>query len=619
MTRPPAPPSSTPAPGPPPASARWQQAVLAARLFGIDPSGLGAIMVRAGPGPVRDLWVEELMDSLPPGAPVRRVPVGTRDERLLGGLDLAATLAASRPVLDRGLLAALDGGVALVALAERLEAGTAARLAGVLDTGELLLEREGFTARHPARVGLVLFDEGADPDEQVPQALRQRAAFWIDLDGIALADCLVEVAEPEPGAALQRIGPAGPEVVEALVGAACLFGIEALTAPLLAVRAARAHAALRGSTVIAPVDAAAAAALVLAPRATRLPDPTPPAPEDRVPPEPPPPPDPAPPEAASDTPPPPPPPADEPELPAELVLEAVRAALPPGLIEALQSSTVSPGANGPRGGAGAKQAAALRGRPLGARQGPLKGGARVAVIETLRAAAPWQPLRRREAAARGLLVAARVQVRPPDIHLKRYARRAESTVIFAVDASGSQAFHRLAEVKGAVELVLADAYAARTQVALVAFRGEGADLLVPPTRALVRARTLLAGLPGGGPTPLAAGIEAARLVGLSERAKGRSVMVMLLTDGKANVALDGTPGRVQARADAEAAAARLRIAGLPAILVDSSRFPAPEARALAAALGGRYVPLPDPRAGAMQALVAGTLATITAPAGGGRA
>lgn len=605
---------------------RWQQAVLAARLFGLDPAGLGGVVVRAGPGPVRDLWLEELLDSLAPGAPVRRIPLGTSDERLLGGLDLTATLAGGRPVLDRGILAALDGGVALLPLAERLPVGTAARVAGVMDTGMVQLERDGFTARQPTRFGLVLFDEGQESDEAVPEALRQRAAFWIDLDGIALADCLADVPDPDGHGRLPTGDVAG-ELVEALVHGAVALGVDALTAPLLALRAARAHAALRGSNQVAPVDVAIAAGLVLAPRATRIPELPEPEPEaEPPPPEPPPETD----NASDDPPPDTPPPEQDQTLPEELVLEAVAAALPPALLEALRKGARVRARQEPQSsGGGARQAASLRGRPIGSRPGHLRSGARIALLETLRAAAPWQALRQRTAPLTATpatdaasAVRARIQVRPSDIQLRRYARRAESTVIFAVDASGSQAFHRLAEVKGAVELVLADAYAARTQVALIAFRGTAAEMLVPPTRALVRARTLLGALPGGGPTPLAAGLEAARLLAHAEKAKGRSVLVMVLTDGKANIALDGAPGRAQAGTDALAAAARLRLAGVTSVLVDSGRFASAEARELALAMGARHVPLPDPRAGTVQMLVTDGLAQAKAqargPTGGGR-
>ena len=96
-----------------------------------------------------------------------------------------------------------------------------------------------------------------------------------------------------------------------------------------------------------------------------------------------------------------------------------------------------------------------------------------------------------------------------DLRITRLQQRAATATLFVVDASGSSALHRLAEAKGAVELLLAECYVRRDQVGVIAFRGRGAEVLLPPTRSLVRAKRSLAALPGGGGTPLAAGLQAA--------------------------------------------------------------------------------------------------------------
>ncbi len=171
-------------------------------------------------------------------------------------------------------------------------------------------------------------------------------------------------------------------------------------------------------------------------------------------------------------------------------------------------------------------------------------------------------------------------------------QKRETTTIFAVDASGSAALERLAEAKGAVESLLAECYVRRDRVALVAFRGRGADLLLVPTRSLVRAKRALASLPGGGGTPLAAGIEAAGRLAAAERRSGRSPVVLLLTDGRANVARSGAPGRAQAAADALAAARALAAEGTRALVIDTAARPQDSARALAAAMAARYLPMP---------------------------
>ena len=132
----------------------------------------------------------------------------------------------------------------------------------------------------------------------------------------------------------------------------------------------------------------------------------------------------------------------------------------------------------------------------------------------------------------------------------RFKHRSETTTIFVVDASGSSALHRLGEAKGAVELLLADCYVRRDRVALVAFRGKAAELLLPPTRSLVRAKRCLADLPGGGGTPLASGIEAGLALADAVKRRGGTPLLVLLTDGRANVARDGQGGRTQAGEEA---------------------------------------------------------------------
>ncbi len=140
-------------------SPRAKDALLAALLLGIDPQGLGGVALRARASPARDAWLALLRSLLPAGAPVRRLPPHIADDRLLGGLDLAATLRAGRPVAERGLLAEVDGGVLLIPLAERLSAAAAARIASAMDSGEVVLERDGLASRFPARFGVVAFDE----------------------------------------------------------------------------------------------------------------------------------------------------------------------------------------------------------------------------------------------------------------------------------------------------------------------------------------------------------------------------------------------------------------------------------------------------------------------------
>jgi magnesium chelatase subunit D len=341
-----------------------------------------------------------------------------------------------------------------------------------------------------------------------------------------------------------------------------------------------------------------AARLVLAPLATRLP----PAPEDAAdnqPQEPEPPPEPP----ADETT----PPADEqqdqpePQTLEDRIVEATVATLPPGLLAALQNQMAASQA----GRVGALSASPRSGRPVGTRAGSPRGGARLNLIETLRAAAPWQSLRRRTAAApgRGQGPERLIHVMADDLRISRLQQRAATATIFVLDASGSSALHRLGEAKGAVNLLLADCYVRRDQVAVIAFRGRSAELLLPPTRSLVRAKRCLAALPGGGGTPLALGLEAALRLAAVVRRSGATPVVVVLTDGRANITRNGETGRAQADADAMAMARQLRAARLTALVVDTSPQPAMAAQRLAAEMAATYRTLPYAGAAALSAAV----------------
>jgi hypothetical protein len=145
-----------------------------------------------------------------------------------------------------------------------------------------------------------------------------------------------------------------------------------------------------------------------------------------------------------------------------------------------------------------------------------------------------------------------------------------------------------------VELLLAESYVRRDRVALVAFRRAAAELVLPPTRSLARARRLLAGLPGGGGTPLASAADAALALAETARRGGSAPVLVFLTDARANVARDGSGGRARAEADALAAARAVRAAGVAALLVDTAPRPGPFAARFAAEMGARYLPLPPP-------------------------
>jgi magnesium chelatase subunit D len=562
----------------------------AAALFAVDPAGLGGLCVRAPFGPAREIFLNRLKGLLPEAIPVRRLPPGIDDERLLGGLDLAASLAAGRPLAARGLLSEVDGGVLLVPMAERLEPGLAGRLAAALDLQACVVARDGFFSSRPARFGLILLDEGASPEERAPPALKDRVAFVLEADVLEAAAGAPPLLGPDDLVRARALLPevrAPDSLIEALCVAAVRLGLLSLRAPSFALRAACAHAALHGRRLVAPEDAVAAVRLVLAAHAgvelaAAAEPPAPPGPEET--------------EASPPTEAPaegqasPPPEAGDPPGPsslepqADLLVEAVRAAAPEGVLELAAANRLR-GAGARGRGAGPRAASRTRGRPAGSRPGPLARGARLDLVATLKAAAPLQKLR----GGGGL---GPLRVLKQDFRIRRYLARPETTAVFAVDASGSSALQRLGEVKGAVERLLAEAYVSRTRVALVAFRDRGSSVLLAPTRSLTRAKRSLAELPGGGGTPLGAGIAAALEIAVEERARARTPMIVVLTDGRANVSRDGGLGRAAAEADALAAARLVAASGVECVYVDTSPRPGPDADRFARAMGARYAALP---------------------------
>ncbi|MFL0355881.1 magnesium chelatase subunit D [Erythrobacter sp. GH1-10] len=530
-------------------------AVLAAKLFTLSPQTFGGIVLR-GSGPSRDAVVAAIADAMP----TRRLPGHIDDERLLGGIDLAASLTAGRPVQQSGLIEEAKGGALQVPMAERLGDAISGRLAQAMDAGDATL---------------VLLDDSTETEDTPPASLMERCAFHCDLSGSRQW----EVDWPKGKSA--PVSPLGDEAMHALAATAAALGVRSLRALLFAGEAARAHAALNARREIEDVDLAAAARLVLAPRATQLPpveqdeaqEPPPEQPQD----------------GESD-------PSDaeqqRPDQPLEeMLVEAAAASIPADLLAHLAQGKAPRRSGG--SGSGQKRKSGLRGKPLGARPGMPRGGARLALIDTLRAAVPWQAVRRREQPGASETA---ILTRKDDLRVRRFEEKAARVTIFAVDASGSAAAARLAEAKGAVELMLAQAYVTRSEVALIAFRGESAELLLPPTRSLTRARRALSELPGGGGTPLALGLNAARETAEAVIARGRTASLVILTDGRANIDAAGKPGRKQAGEDAEASAKAIARAdggrGIDALVIDISARATPEAAALAETMQARFLALP---------------------------
>ena len=561
-------------------------AIAAAALLAVDPVGIGGVALRAGAGAPRDAWLSLLRSLMPEGVPITRLPGHITDDRLLGGLDLAASLASGQRISERGVLAAADGGLLIVPLAERLPVPLAARVASAMDRGGVLVERDGLTLTVSSQFGVIAFDEGVDADERPPAVLLDRLGLHVDLEKPP-ADCIdCAVARTSVELARARLSDVvlAEEIVEALCAASIELGIVSLNAPYLALKVAAAAAALDGEVVPTAKHVLIAVRLTLAPRASMIQ-----APESR--------------ESESPT-------EEGQSLPdaddgldgaslAEIAVAAARAALPSDLLPRVGHARSRSRPRLSDGRAGERRTQLQRGAPCGARQAGLERGGRLNIVETLRAAAPWQRLRG-SSCRQGRR---RVEVRREDFRIWRFARRSETVTIFVVDASGSAALNRLAEAKGAVELLLADCYVRRDRVAMLAFGGRGAELLLPPTKSLSRAKRQLADLPGGGGTPLAAALEKAALLADLARRRHQTPMIVVLTDGRPNLARDGRRGRQAGESDALDVAARIAASGITALLIDTSVQPDAAAARIAERMGARYVPLPHADAHAVSQVV----------------
>lgn len=269
------------------------------------------------------------------------------------------------------------------------------------------------------------------------------------------------------------------------------------------------------------------------------------------------------------------------------MLSALAAELPAEL-DQLPFRAFRRGRSGSRGTTSARRGRHLRSVPGDVRRN------RVDISATLRAAAPWQELRQQGAGVPAPGQQGNLHLRGEDLRIKQFRSKAGALFCFAVDASGSMALHRMRQAKGAVHSLLQKAYIHRDRVALIAFRGTRAEVLLPPSQSVELARRALDLLPTGGGTPLAAALLQA--LDVAQQARSRGIMqtvLVLLTDGRANIGLRAERGEVVE--ELRAIGCHLAEAGLRSIVVDTQRsyLSRGEARRLAEFLGGTYVYLPN--------------------------
>lgn len=615
----------------------WLLPLLAIELVRAQPRLCNGIWLKSGAGAAKDAWwqvARQRWSGVHALKRVQRIPSSVNLGRLVGEVDITASVLSGKRQHAPGLLQTAAGGIAVVAMAERLDASNAAVMAQVLDgcagLGETL--SDAGSDRGVERPLIVLEDESEPGERGAPISLTSRVGIVISLPASlkGLGDARDEIAQrlqiesanlaqAETEDASVLASTRGVSVADSVIGSAAELahacGVDDSRHLRHAIDCMRAHAACRGSSVVESADAIIGSALTIAPRAVRAPQlPTEqPPPEDEMqnPPND---------QSAADQPDdePNPPPESRDEHPEEkddpdnapvpqqidgdMLIQACAALLPAGLLNFNSDAARMQGMGGAAGPH--KVRAAQRGRPLASRQGALRSGKRLDIYATLIAAAPWQRVRARDLIrnagaalqtdrAQHANANQRIHLRPSDFRLRRFEQPCATTAIFVIDASGSAAIARLAEAKGAVELMLADCYVRRDEVAVISFRGRTAEIVVPPTRSLTRVKRSLCAMPGGGGTPLTTALETAHSLAQRVARGGATPLIVLLSDGRANIARDGTADRRVAQAEANDAAARIAAARVHSLVIDTSARGDAQAKLIAESMRGDYLCLPN--------------------------
>ncbi|MEM1376224.1 MAG: VWA domain-containing protein [Pseudomonadota bacterium] len=560
----------------------WTRALKAVEVLSDHGRKWTGIVVDAQPGAVRDAWLNHLTNALPDNRTLRRMPVSTPTARLERSLDLEATIAAGKPMHEAGLLDHAAESVLVIPMAERMPSALVGRLAQAIDSG--------------AAPTLILLNEASDDEEGVAHALMDRCELRVRLDTVSIHD-----AAFAPSCEPAKTCTANVIISEALLTTAAEtlsgMGITSVRKMLAVTDVMRAIANLESQSSANAQHLVDALELVFG-ISLNQPEPQPEQTFDEPPPD-------QPDDAFDDQ-----PNSDDSEDPIKLDLQtlqemviAAQEAIAPDEALLLTDSSSRASRQSALGKAGASRKNAKRGRPVGFAQKPAFDGQRPDAVTTLRTAAPWQLVRARARGTQAWEPGDPIRISKSDLRYKRLEHPTETTVIFAIDASGSTALERLGEAKGCIEILLGRCYVRRDQVAMIAFRGERADILLEPTRSLVRLKKSLKSLAGGGPTPLADAISQAHTLAHRARSRGQQPLLVFLTDGRGNIALNGEADKQAAKDDASRAAKRCAADGFQCLIIDIARRPRPAASELAHAMAADYCTLPRADAQTMSEVV----------------